>query len=69
MMYVEPQLARPSLTLYCGVKLSVWPVQARSAWRWLMTQSCLPSRLTETMLDMGDLVEMSAVTGLVAETF
>jgi hypothetical protein len=34
-----------------------------------MTQSCLPSRFTETMLDMGDLVETSAVTGLVDDTF
>lgn len=34
-----------------------------------MTQSCLPSRLTVTMLEMGDLVETSAVTGVVDEIF
>lgn len=47
----------------------MWPVQASSACLWLMTQSCRPSRFTVTMLDMGDLVETRAVTGVVEETF
>lgn len=68
-MYVLPQLVRPSLTLYCGLRLRVWPVQASNACLWLMIQSDRPSTFTDTMLDIGDLVEMSAVTGLVAETF
>lgn len=34
-----------------------------------MTQSCRPSMLTETMLEMGDFVETRAVTGLVEEIF
>lgn len=45
------------------------PVQASSACLWLMIQSCLPSRLTVTILDMGDLVETRAVTGVVDEIF
>ena len=68
-MYVFPQCARPSFTLYCGFVLKVWPVHASNACLWLTTQSCLPSRLTVTMLDMGDLVEMRAVTGVVEEIF
>lgn len=34
-----------------------------------MIQSCLPSRLTVTMLETGDLVETRAVTGVVEEIF
>jgi hypothetical protein len=68
-MYVFPQWARPSLTLYCGFRLNVCPVHASNACLWLITQSSLPSMFTETMLEMGDLVETRAVMGLVEDTF
>lgn len=69
MMYVLPQCARPNFALYCGFNDSVCPVHASNACRWDMIQSCLPSRCTVTMEDMGDFVDMRAVTGLVDEIF
>lgn len=68
-MYVFPHCEMPSLTLYFGFNDRLRPVHASSACRCDISQSSRPSRWTVTMEDMGDLVEMRAMMGLVEETF
>ena len=58
-----PQCATDSPVAARGERLRVWPVQARSALRWEMIQSVVPSRCRLWKVVFADLVAIRAVIG------